>query len=239
VAVGFTFAPVVAGLFMVILQNPDAARSLGLLGAKASLTVGTADWPTFLSVLGQALTVGGGVLFAFLTAWIFGREFADRTVRGLLAVPTRRRTIVVGKIVVIAAWSVAIAAWVIVLGVAIGALIGLPGWSAVEATASLAGMALAALLTIALQTVTAFFAGLGRGYLAPLAWAVVTIATAQILAVLGWGNWYPWSVPAILAGAGGADVEPVSVGGIAVTIAVAALGLLVTVVWWERADQAG
>ena len=49
---------------MVILQNPDAARSLGLLGAKAALTAGTADWPTFLSMLGQALTVGGAVLCA-------------------------------------------------------------------------------------------------------------------------------------------------------------------------------
>ena len=82
VAVGFTLAPLVMGLFMVILKDPERARTLGLLGAKAQLTAGTADWPTYLNLLGQAVAVGGAVLFAFLTAWVFGREFADKTVRG-------------------------------------------------------------------------------------------------------------------------------------------------------------
>ncbi len=97
VAIGFSIAPLVMGLFMVILKDPERARSLGLLGAKAQLTAGTADWPTFLNMLGQAVAIGGAILFAFLTAWVFGREFADRTVRGLLANPTPRRTIVLAK----------------------------------------------------------------------------------------------------------------------------------------------
>jgi ABC-2 type transport system permease protein len=239
VAAGFTLAPLVMGLFMVILKDPDAARSLGLLGAKAAITAGTADWPTFLSMLGQAVTVGGAILFAFLTAWIFGREFADRTVRALLATPTRRRTIVLGKVVVMAAWAVAITTWVIVLGLAIGALVGLPGWSTTDATNAVARMALGAALTIGLQTATAFVAGLGRGYIAPLAWAVATIVASQILAVLGWGHLFPWSVPAILAGAGGAEVKAVSFEGIALAVVVVLVGLAATVAWWERADQTG
>ncbi len=239
VAVGFTLAPLILGLFMVILKNPDAARSLGILGAKAELAAGTADWPTYLSMLGQAVTVGGAVLFAFLTAWVFGREFADRTVRGLLAVPTRRRTIVFGKAIVVAAWGIAISAWVILLGMAVGMLVGLPAWSAGEAAASLASMAFAALLTIALQTITAFFAGVGRGYIVPLGWAVITVVAAQVLAVLGWGSWFPWSVPAILAGLGGAAVEPVSAVAVALVVVVALVGLLATATWWERADQTG
>ena len=108
VAAGFSIAPLVMGLFMVILKDPEAARNLGLLGAKAQLTAGTADWPTFWSLLGQAVTVGGSILFAFLTAWVFGREFADRTVRGLLASATPRRTIVIAKALVVVAWGVAI-----------------------------------------------------------------------------------------------------------------------------------
>jgi ABC-2 type transport system permease protein len=63
------------------------------------------------------------------------------------------------------------------------------------------------------------------------------IATSQVLAVLGWGSWFPWSVPAILAGAGGAQVEPVTGGAIALVIVVALAGLVATVMWWERADQ--
>jgi len=239
VAAGFTMVSLAMGLFMIILQNPEAFRSLGLLGAKARLTAGTADWPTYLSMLGQAVTAGGAILFAFLTAWVFGREFADKTVRGLLAVPTRRRTIVLAKAIVMSAWGAVIVLWVVVLALAIGAVVGLPGWSAEETAKALAGMALGALLTIALQTTTAFFAGVGRGYIAPLAWAVAMMAVSQVLAVLGWGSWFPWSVPAILAGAGGAAVEPVSPGGVVLGLVVAVIGLAATIAWWERADQPG
>jgi ABC-2 type transport system permease protein len=238
-AAGFTLAPLVLGLLMVILQHPEAFRALGLLGAKARLTAGTADWPTFLSMLGQLATVGGAILFAFLTAWVFGREFADRTVRQLLAVPTHRRTIVLGKAVVIAAWATATVAWVIVLGLAIGALLGLPGWARVDAVDAIARIASGALLTIGLQSTTAFFAGVGRGYIAPLGWAIATIAVAQIVTVLGWGNVFPWSVPAILAGAGGAEVEPVGLGGVALVVVTMLVGFAATVRWWERADQTG
>jgi ABC-2 type transport system permease protein len=239
VAAGFSVAPLVMGLFMVILKDPEGARALGLLGDKAQLAAGTADWPTYLDLLGQAIAVGGAVLFAFLAAWVFGREFADRTVRGLLANPTPRRTIVVAKSIVVAAWGLAISAWVLALGLAVGALVGLPGWGSADALATVAAIALAAVLTIALQTGAAFFAGVGRGYIAPLAWTVAMIAASQILAVLGWGSWFPWSVPAILAGAGGAQVEPVTAGAVVAVVMVALAGLAATISWWERADQTG
>ncbi len=239
VAVGFSIAPLVMGLFMVILKDPERARSLGLLGAKAQLTAGTADWPTFLNMLGQAVAIGGAILFAFLTAWVFGREFADRTVRGLLANPTPRRTIVVAKACVVAIWGLAISAWVLAFGLAIGALVGLPGWSESDAGATVAAIALAAVLTIALQTGAAFFAGVGRGYIAPLAFTVAMIVVSQILTVLGWGAWFPWSVPALIAGAGGTAVEPVTPGGVLVVLVVTTVGLVATVAWWDRADQTG
>ena len=238
-AAGFSVAPLVMGLFMVILKDPEGARALGLLGAKAQLAAGTADWPTFLNLLGQAIAVGGAILFAFLTAWVFGREFADRTVRGLLASPTPRRTIVVAKAVVIASWGFAISAWVLVLGLGVGALVGLPGWSSADAANTIAAIVLAAILTIGLQTWAAFFAGVGRGFIAPLAWTVAMIALSQVLAVLGWGAWFPWSVPAILAGAGGTQVEPVTFGGVALVGLMALAGLVATITWWERADQTG
>ena len=125
------------------------------------------------------------------------------------------------------------------LGLAIGAVVGLPGWSSADAGGTILAIALASVLTIGLQTGAAFFAGVGRGYIAPLAWTVAMIALSQILTVLGWGSWFPWSVPAILAGAGGAAVEPVTVGGVAILV-VAVLALLAaTIAWWERADQTG
>ncbi len=80
-------------------RTPTELGSSGCWARRRSCTAGTADWPTYLNMVGQAVAVGGGILFAFLTAWLFGREFADRTIRGLLATPTARASIVVAKLV--------------------------------------------------------------------------------------------------------------------------------------------
>jgi ABC-2 type transport system permease protein len=243
IAAAFSLAPLVGGTFMLILKDPERARQLGLLGAKAQLAAGTADWPTFVSLVSQAVAIGGAVLFAFLFAWLFGREFADRTVRDLVASPTSRSAIVVAKMAVGAAWCVVIVGWVlglaIAIGVAIDASVGLPGWSGDLVLRGFVGAAVAALMTIALQSFTAFFAGAGQGYIPGLAWAVFAIFLAQVLAVLGWGAWFPWSVPAIVSGAGGPDAEPVALGGVAIVAVTAMAGLGATLLWWRRADQTG
>jgi hypothetical protein len=53
------------------------------------------------------------------------------------------------------------------------------------------------------------------------------------------GAWFAWAVPAILAGAGGAAVEPVGPGGIAMVVLDSVVGIVATVAWWDRADQTG
>lgn len=239
VGAGFSLAPLVCALFMVILKDPEAARRLGLLGTKAAITVGTADWPTMLSMLGQALAVGGAILFAFLTAWLFGREFSDRTVRNLLAIPTPRWSLVAAKILVVTVWGVVTTAWVIALGFLAGAVVGLPGWSDALATEALGRMAAAALLTIALQSTTAFFAGIGHGYIAPLGWAFATVAAAQILAVLGLGQAFPWAIPGLVSGAAGPDAMSLPAGSYVLVVATGAIGLAATIAWWSRADHTG
>jgi len=238
VLVGFSAAPLVVGLFMLILKDPDAARRLGLLGTKAQLAAGTAEWPTMLSMLAQAVAVGGAILFAFLTSWVYGREFSDRTLRGLLAGPTSRGAVVVAKAVVVGAWGIAITAWVIVLGFGVGALVGLPGWSDALAASSVRDIVAAALLTIALQPVTGLLASVGRGPIAGLGWAVFTLAVAQVLAVLGLGAAFPWAVPSLVSGAAGADVA-VPPASVALVLVTGAVGLALAVVWWRRADHTG
>ena len=72
---------------MIILKDPEQARAMGLIGAKAQLTAGVADWPTFFSMLLQGTAGGGAILFAFITAWVFGREFSDHTAKELWPFP--------------------------------------------------------------------------------------------------------------------------------------------------------
>ena len=83
-AIGFSIVPLVGGLFMIILKDPEAAKSMGLISTKAQLMVGVADWPAFFNIIAQAVAVGGAILFAIVTAWIFGREFSDHTAKELL-----------------------------------------------------------------------------------------------------------------------------------------------------------
>src|SRR4030095_14516091 len=103
-AIGFTLAPLMDGLFMFIMKDPQRARDMGLLSVKAQLAMTTAEWTTFFSVLTQAVAVGGAIVFSIVTAWMFGREFSDHTAKDLMALPTSREVIVTAKLITISAW---------------------------------------------------------------------------------------------------------------------------------------
>jgi len=121
----------------------------------------------------------------------------------------------------------------------VGAAVSIPGFTPQLATGALGTIAVIALMIIGLQATTAFFASAGRGYIPPLAWAVLTMAVAQILAVLGHGAVFPWAVPAIVSGAAGPEGEVASLASYLIVAITVAIGLAATVTWWERADQTG
>jgi ABC-2 type transport system permease protein len=236
--VGFLILPVVGGLFMIILKNPEQARAMGLISVKAQLAGGVADWPTYFDILLQGTAIGGGLVFAFITAWVFGREFSDHTVKELLAIPTPRGIIVGAKFGLTALWTLGITLLSFVIGLGIGAAVGIPGWSLELVWASLGSLLLVTLLQSMLMPFVALFASAGRGYLPPLAWALSTLAFAQVAGVLGWGDWFPWSIPALVSGMMGPRAEQVGLHSyILVSLAFFA-GLAATFVWWQSADQA-
>lgn len=236
-AAAFSLAPLMGGLFMVILQDPERARRWGIVSAKAQLVGGAADWPTFLGLLGQSIAIGGSIVFAILAAWVFGREFADRTVKTALAVATPRWATVVAKLLVAAAWAAVITAWVLALGLAIGAAVGLPAVPATVIERGVLRIGVVALLTISLITPIAFAAGAGRGYMAPLGLALLLVFLAQIVAATGWGEWFPWAVPALYAGAAGEEAARMGAASFALVGAASLGGALATLVWWYRADH--
>src|SRR3990172_5900011 len=157
-ALGFSMAPLAGGLFMIILKDPEAARSMGLISTKAQIAVGTADWPAFFGLLTQAVAAGGIVLFSIITIWIFGREFSDHTVKELLALPTSRETIVSAKFVVIVAWAIVNVLFIFALGLLVGTLVDIPGWSMDLLRTSFVDILGSAVLTIALLPFVALLA---------------------------------------------------------------------------------
>jgi ABC-2 type transport system permease protein len=236
-AAGLSLAPMMGGLFMFIMKDPARGRALGLLGAKAQITAGTADWATFLGVIAQAIAVGGSFVFALVTAWVFGREFADRTVKLLLAVPTPRSAILTAKFTVVAAWSALLSGWVFLFGLLVGALVELPGWSGAMLRDAARDAALTTALSVLLLGPTAFLASAARGYLAPLGFAILTIFLAQIAAATGWGGWFPWSVPALFSGLAGPRAALLGAPSYALVGLTSAAGVVATFIWWRRADH--
>ena len=120
-ALAFALFTFISGLFMFILKDPEQARRLGLVGAKAQIFGGTADWPGFFNLMLLLTSVGGLIIFGFIFVWIFGREFSDKTVYDMLSLPTSRITIVIAKMITAACWSVALVLGVFVLMLGVGA----------------------------------------------------------------------------------------------------------------------
>jgi len=228
------FPAVMLGVMMAIKKNPLDARRFGLLNEKSRLLGGAADWPTFLGLIGQMMGAVGGIAFTVVTAWVFGREFTDRTCRIMLATSTRRSATVSAKLAVAAMWCLLLAAWAVAVAFVAGAVVGMPGlsWQLTRETVAVA--ARVALLSLALQPVTALVASWGRGYLLPIGLAIVAMVLSQFIGATGWASWFPWTI-AMSSGAPGTHVSGASA---LVVVLTGAAGAALTLLWWERADQA-
>ena len=126
----FLFIPCMMGVVMFVVKNPEFAGKLGLIGTKAAiLRFENTDWQTYLGLLNQ-IGAGVGLLgFAFVTSWVFGREYSDRTVKDLLALPVPRSSIVVAKFIIVAVWCAFLSLILFSFGLIVGGLIQFPGWS--------------------------------------------------------------------------------------------------------------
>lgn len=224
------------GMFMFISLHPEKARDLGLLGAKAQLATLEPTWDAWFGMLAQITAVGGIIIFGMPVVWTFGREFAEHTAKDLLALPTTRTATVAAKFATTAMWSLLLTIYLLVAGVGVGLMLGIPGRLSGAAVAGGAWKVLGtAALTIVTGWVFALAASVGRGYLPAVGVLFAVVFTAQILAALGYGAWFPFSVPALHAGAAGQQTP--SLLGYTGVAAVAIASVAATARWWQRADH--
>lgn len=228
--------PFIGEFFMFILKDPSVAQKLGLISAKAYI-MGTADWPSYFSFLAQAIAIGGLIVFGFVTSWIFGREYSDRTINDLLALPMSRSTIVFSKFIVTFSWCLILSTFVLVLGLIAGKIVDIPGWSFNTLIKGISVFGICSVLTILLSPPVALLASIGRGYLSPLGFVVFTIVLAQVIAAIGYGHLFPWSIPAIISGIAGDN--DVMIKGISIIIILLTniFGIAGTILWWRYVDQ--
>lgn len=236
-AIGFSIPPLIGGLFMIILKDPTKAQSMGLISAKAQLTVGVAEWATLFNLLAQATAVGGYIIFSVFTAWVFGREFSDHTAKELLALPTSREMIIGAKFVVVGTWTLILTLLCYFLGLIVGQLVDIPGWSQDLLRSGSGDIIGAGMFTILLLPYVAYVASAGKGYLPSFGWMILTVALAQIVVITGWGNFFPWSIPALFSGAAGPRAELLGWYSYLIILIASLIGFAMTFNWWRNADQ--
>ena len=233
----FSIMPLVGGLFMWIIREPHRAAQLGLLGQKARFAGATADWPSYFGLLLQTMGVGGMILASVITAYVFGREYSDSTAKNMLALPVARHRFVFAKLGVVFTWFGLLAVFFIVEGLAVGALLGLPGFSTSLAVSSICDILLAALVAYLLVPFVAWVAMFGRGYLAPLGFTIFMLVLGMVFGATGWGKWFPWSIVPLFAGVAGPRVETLAAASLVIVVLTFAAGVVATIAQVRYADN--
>lgn len=197
------------------------AMVLGVVALLGGLTVGVArgnpqvtmklgpvdflSWHGLLEGGAQITAIATLLGFGVVLAWMFGREFTDGTVAGLLALPVSRTQIALGKLVVYGIWatgvSLAIAAAMLFLGLVLG--YGLPSS---DSWAALGQVCVLGLVTAGLAVPIAWVATLSRSLLAAVGCTVGLAVVAEVGAIAGAGGWMPFAAPALWAMTDGAEV---------------------------------
>ena len=234
-ALGSLFMPLGIAFLIFVARNPEISRKLGLVSAKANLMAYSAtDWPAYLGLFGQIIAAGGFFLFVLIISWMFGREFADGTLKDMLAVPVQRSSILLAKFIVVAVWSAALTVVIFICR---------PGHGCDHPTSrearsvlfsrAAALVAITACLVIAVVMPFALFASVGRGYLLPIGVAILALIMANLVVIAGWGEYFPWAVPGLYA-QGKSSLTPISYWIVFLT---GLAGMIGTYLWWKYADQ--
>ncbi|MDQ3015351.1 MAG: ABC transporter permease [Bacteroidota bacterium] len=235
--IAFLMAPIMGGVFMLIMRNPEAMAKAGGLSAKAQVMNLSANWNSYFGILTQAIGVGGVLVFGFVASWIFGREYSDGTAKDLLSLPTSRTNILNAKFIVYIIWCFALTISNLLIGLLIGTILQLSSMEMSLVTGHVTNYIATTVMTILIGTPIAFFAIWGKGYLAPLGFVALTLVFAQIIAATGYGYYFPWSVPGLFSGAGGEYKAQLNLVSYIILILTSVAGYLATVTFWKYADQ--
>jgi len=226
----------ILGLMMLLVKNPDLLAP-GLLKTKVSIAAIKADWPSYIGFINMASGAIGIILFGFAASWIFGREFNDKTLKDLLALPVSRTVIVLSKIIAVSLWCIILSTIIFTLSLLLGWLVQLPLWSLDLIPDFIITFFISAFLSILLCPPVAFIASLGRSYLPAIGFLVLCMGLANLFGNIGLGAYFPWTIPMIYTGAVGADASRLPLASYIIISLTSFAGILGTVFYWEYADH--
>ncbi len=234
----FAFIAIMMGLLMLVAKHPEIAENSAIISTKASL-ISKADWPTYLALLLQMALVLGTLGSGIITIWIFGREYSDRVIKDILALPVSRYYIVLSKSIIIFVWSILLLMILFITGILTGLLVKLDSWSSHLFYQSTVTFITTSLLTILLFTPVSLVTSISRGYLLPVGFIILMMIITQLVGV---GlpfimPYFPWAIPALISGVAGEGNPEANVLSWIILIVTVLLGFAGTAAWWRYADQ--
>jgi ABC-2 type transport system permease protein len=234
----FSFIGVMMGILMFLSMNPDLAGRSATISMKTSF-LGGSDWNAFYELLIQIILTVGVIGFGFIASWNFGREFSDRAVKDLLALPVSRTSIVISKLVILFAWSILLAITALLAAMATGFLVHIPGWETDAFLPFLEKYLICAALNALLITPVAFIASAGRGYMLPIGFVILILIVTQLLfvGIPGLSFWFPWALPALYSRVAGEAIPPPGFISYLIYLFALLAGLFGTLAWWKYADH--
>jgi ABC-2 type transport system permease protein len=170
--------------------------------------------------------------FSFTSAWVFGREYTDNTIKDLIVKPIPKSYSVLSKFIVITIWNVLIAIFTFALITCAGAFIGVNGGFGSTTLQFFGTFMLTSVLIMAVSSTSALIANITKGYLAPIGVIFVVIIASNAIVQLGLGPYFPWTIPVLLTK--GAGISFISYSILALT---AIAGFAGTVAWWRFAEH--
>lgn len=211
----FAFGPIMMGVGTIFSGSP-----------------GDINWQRYLIEVLNNLTTLGLIGYTFISAWVFGREFTDKTIKDLLAKPVSRSLIVLSKILVILAWNILLSLYMFTATLAIGQVMGLTGWSFAITWGIFVRYITASLLFIIVTAPGALLANISRGYLAPLALTLVIVICSNLFASMGFATYFPWTIPQIFQMTG-----TFSFTSFIILASTGIAGIAGIFTWWRFAEQ--
>jgi ABC-2 type transport system permease protein len=191
-----------------------------------------ANWETYFSDLLGSIASLLVVGFSFTSAWVFGREYTDNTIKDLLLKPISKSYSVLSKFIVITLWDTLLAFFTFAVIAGTGALIGVSGGSISIILNIFWTFMTTALLIMVVSTTSALLANITKGYLAPIGVTFVIVIVSNVVVQLGIGPYFPWTIPILL-------LTGTNIGFISTVILTATgiAGFAGTIAWWRFAEH--
>lgn len=238
---GCIFISSMIGIIIFISMHPELFNNNSLLSTKATLFT-IHYWNDYLSLILQMTVFMGFIFYGFLMSWVFGREYSDRTLKDLLALPVSRSTIITSKFIVTSFWSFILSLILFTSSLIVGKLINLQNWSSQIMLQVLFYYILASILAIIITTPVALVASIGKGYLAPIAFMIAVAVLSQFInsGLPGLDPYVPWILPAIVSQIGipaSSSLPALNIISYILFFGTSLIGIFGTMYWWSNTDQ--